>query len=79
MLLRFLLLLLTATSDLGIKFARRRGSPEYPYKEGRGFAYEPGLDHPLLVPSAGDARPGWTLDDLKMRPGLGQSAMPLHS
>jgi len=51
--------------DLGIRFARRGGSPEYPYKEGRGFAYEPGLDHPLLIPSAGDARPGWTLDDLK--------------
>lgn len=51
--------------DLGIKFARRGGAPEYPYKDGRGFAYEPGLDHPLLVPSAGDARPFWTLDDLK--------------
>ncbi|MCE9562161.1 MAG: polysaccharide deacetylase family protein [Planctomycetes bacterium] len=52
--------------DLGIKFARRGGAPEYPYKEGRGFAYEPGLDHPLLVPSAGDSRPTWTLDDLKV-------------
>jgi peptidoglycan/xylan/chitin deacetylase (PgdA/CDA1 family) len=51
--------------DLGIKFARRGGSPEFPYKEGRGFAFEPGLDHPLLVPSAGDARPGWTLEDFK--------------
>src|SRR5205085_9188052 len=51
--------------DLGIKFARRGGSPEYPYKEGRGFAYEPGLDHALLVPSAGDARPAWALDDFK--------------
>ena len=51
--------------DLGIKFARRGGSPEYPYKEGRGFAYEPGLDHPLLVPTAGDARPTWSLADLK--------------
>jgi peptidoglycan/xylan/chitin deacetylase (PgdA/CDA1 family) len=50
---------------LGIKFARRGGAPEYPYDEGRGFAYEPGLDHPLLIPSAGDARPGWTLDDFK--------------
>jgi peptidoglycan/xylan/chitin deacetylase (PgdA/CDA1 family) len=50
---------------LGIKFARRGGSPEYPYDQGRGFAYEPGLDHPLLIPSAGDARPGWTLDDFK--------------
>ncbi len=50
---------------LGIRFARRGGSPEYPYDKGRGFAYEPGLDHPLLIPSAGDARPGWTLDDFK--------------
>lgn len=51
--------------DLGVKFARRGGAPEHPYKDGLGFAYEPGLDHPLLVPSAGDARPHWTLDDLK--------------
>jgi peptidoglycan/xylan/chitin deacetylase (PgdA/CDA1 family) len=49
----------------GIKFARRGGGPEYPYKEGRGFAFEPGLDHPLLIPSAGDARPAWGLDDFK--------------
>jgi peptidoglycan/xylan/chitin deacetylase (PgdA/CDA1 family) len=49
----------------GIKFARRGGEPEYPYKEGRGFAYEPGRDHPLLIPSAGDARPDWTLEDFK--------------
>src|SRR5262249_57054172 len=49
----------------GIRFARRGGAPERPYKDGRGFAYEPGLDHPLLVPSAGDARPHWGLDDLK--------------
>lgn len=51
--------------DLGIRFARRGGSPEYPYKEGRGFAYEPGKDHPLLIPSAGDARPAWKLADFK--------------
>jgi hypothetical protein len=56
---------LAILKDLGIRFARRGGSPEYPYKEGRGFAFEPGLDHPLLIPSAGDARPGWTLDDFK--------------
>jgi peptidoglycan/xylan/chitin deacetylase (PgdA/CDA1 family) len=55
--------------DLGIRFARRGGSPEYPYKEGKGFAYEPGLDHPLLIPSAGDARPAWTLDDFKRAVG----------
>lgn len=47
----------------GILFARRGGAPEYPYAEGRGFAFEPGMDHPLLIPSAGDARPKWTLPD----------------
>jgi len=51
--------------ELGIKFARRGGAPEFPYQEGKGFAYEPGLDHPLLIPSAGDARPGWTFDDFR--------------
>lgn len=48
----------------GIQVARRGGLPEYPYQSGRGFAYEPGLDHPLLIPSAGDARPDWELNDL---------------
>lgn len=48
----------------GIRFARRGGVPEYPYEAGKGFAYEPGKDHPLLVPSAGDARPGWSLEKL---------------
>lgn len=47
----------------GIVFARRGGSPEFDYREGRGFAYEPGRDHPLLIPSAGDARPDWHLED----------------
>src|ERR1051326_1190079 len=50
---------------LGIRFARRGGAPEHPYDWGRGFAYEPGIDHPLFVPSGGDARPDWTLDDFK--------------
>src|SRR5262249_53841960 len=49
----------------GVQFARRGGAPEYPYEAGRGFAYEPGRDHPLLIPSAGDARPTWTLDDFR--------------
>jgi peptidoglycan/xylan/chitin deacetylase (PgdA/CDA1 family) len=49
----------------GIQFARRGGAPEYPYDKGRGFPYEPGLDHPLLIPSAGDARPDWTLADFQ--------------
>ena len=51
--------------ELGIRFARLGGAPEYPYEGGRGFAFEPGLDHPLLIPSAGDARPDWMLEDFK--------------
>lgn len=50
--------------DHGIQFARRGGVPEYPYEKGEGFAFEPGKDHPLLLPSAGDSRPDWSLDDL---------------
>jgi peptidoglycan/xylan/chitin deacetylase (PgdA/CDA1 family) len=49
----------------GIRFARRGGEPEVPYERGGGVAFEPGVDHPLLVPTAGDARPTWTLDNLK--------------
>jgi len=60
---------LPVLKDLGIRFARRGGSPEHPYKDGRGFAFEPGKDHPLLLPSAGDARPTWTLEDLKLAVG----------
>jgi peptidoglycan/xylan/chitin deacetylase (PgdA/CDA1 family) len=56
---------LAILKELGIRFARRGGAPEHPYEWGHGFAYEPGLDHPLLIPSAGDARPDWTLDDFK--------------
>jgi peptidoglycan/xylan/chitin deacetylase (PgdA/CDA1 family) len=51
--------------ELGIRFARRGGAPEHPYDWGRGFAYEPGADHPLLIPTAGDARPDWTIEDFK--------------
>jgi peptidoglycan/xylan/chitin deacetylase (PgdA/CDA1 family) len=50
---------------LGFRFARRGGEPERSYAGGGGVAYEPGRDHPLLIPSAGDARPAWTLDDFK--------------
>jgi peptidoglycan/xylan/chitin deacetylase (PgdA/CDA1 family) len=56
---------LAILKDHGIRFARRGGSPEYAYKDGQGIAYEPYLDHPLLVPTTGDARPTWVLDDLK--------------
>jgi peptidoglycan/xylan/chitin deacetylase (PgdA/CDA1 family) len=51
--------------ELGIRFARRGGAPEHPYEKGNGVAYEPGADHPLLIPSAGDARPTWTLEDFE--------------
>ena len=47
----------------GIRWARRGTEPEFPYKAGRGLPYEIGIDHPLLIPTAGDARPTWTLDD----------------
>ena len=49
----------------GIRFARRGGAPEYAYSTGKGVGYEPYLDHPLLIPSAGDSRPTWTLADFK--------------
>lgn len=49
----------------GIRFARRGGEPEVPYKLGGGIPYSPDEDHPLLIPSAGDGRPDWTLEDLK--------------
>jgi peptidoglycan/xylan/chitin deacetylase (PgdA/CDA1 family) len=60
---RYSLESLAALRELGIQFARRGGAPEYPYDAGRGWAYEPSLDHPLLIPSAGDARPNWTQAD----------------
>lgn len=49
----------------GMTFARRGGSPEYPYQLGRGVAYEPGVDHPLLIPSIVDARPFWKLQNFR--------------
>lgn len=51
--------------ELGFRYARRGGAPEHPYEWGNGFAYEPGRDHPLLLPSAGDARPDWSLADFQ--------------
>ncbi len=56
---------LPVLETLGFRFARRGGAPEYPYEEGNGVAYEPGRDHPLLLPTTGDARPFWTLENLK--------------
>jgi protein-S-isoprenylcysteine O-methyltransferase Ste14/peptidoglycan/xylan/chitin deacetylase (PgdA/CDA1 family) len=61
----FALEALDPLAEMGFRFARRGGEPEWPYKDGRGVAYEPGRDHPLLIPTAGDARPAWTLEDFK--------------
>jgi peptidoglycan/xylan/chitin deacetylase (PgdA/CDA1 family) len=47
----------------GYKFARRGGAPEFPYERGDGLAYDPAQDHRLLIPSAGDARPDWALEN----------------
>lgn len=49
----------------GIRFARRGGAPEFDYPLGKGFAFEPGADHPLRIPTAGDARPAWEFKDFK--------------
>ena len=50
----------------GIIWARRGNIPEYGGgDDGRGFGYEPGKDDPLLIPSAGIALPGWTIEDFK--------------
>lgn len=51
--------------ELGFHFARRGGQPEHEYGTGRGVAYDPGEDDPLLVPTTGDARPDWSLDDVR--------------
>jgi len=51
--------------ELGFIWARRGGAPEFPYEDGRGSAFESGKDSTRLLPSAGDARPHWSLDDFK--------------
>jgi peptidoglycan/xylan/chitin deacetylase (PgdA/CDA1 family) len=62
---------LPVLQQAGIRFARRGGEPEVPYALGGGVAYQPGADHPLLVPTTGDARPDWTLENLKRALALG--------
>ena len=47
----------------GYRLARRGGAPEFPYEGGQGVAFDPRKHDPLSIPSAGDARPAWTLDD----------------
>ncbi len=59
-------------AQAGIRYARRGTEPELPYEAGRGLPYQPGLDHPLLIPTAGDARPTWTIDNLVRAVRLGR-------
>ena len=47
--------------DRDYRFARRGMQPETPYGAIHpGPAYDPGRYHPLLIPTTGDAYPGWT-------------------
>ena len=56
---------LPVLKELGILWARRGVQPEFAYETGRGIPYEPLHDHPLLLPTTGDARPDWKLEDLQ--------------
>lgn len=54
-------------TEKNYQFARRGVGPEH--KDGgkgaRGPAYDPKIDHPLLVPTTGYAGPDWGMEDLK--------------
>lgn len=60
-----------ALDDVGFLFARRGVRPEY--QDGgqgsRGPAYDPEVDHPLLIPSTGYDGPDWNMEDLKWAVG----------
>ena len=49
--------------ERGYRFARRGGAPEFAYEGGQGIAFDPRKHEPLSIPSAGDARPAWKLED----------------
>jgi peptidoglycan/xylan/chitin deacetylase (PgdA/CDA1 family) len=49
--------------EKGYRFARRGGVAEFPYEGGQGVAFDFRKHDLLSIPSAGDARPAWTLDD----------------
>jgi peptidoglycan/xylan/chitin deacetylase (PgdA/CDA1 family) len=57
-------------SNEGYAFARRGVGPEIEGEEGyfeggRGLLYEPTIDHPRLIPSAGISGPGWAFEDFR--------------
>ncbi len=57
---------LTALRNRGYAFARRGMQPEIEYGEiVPGPLYAPNAHDPLLIPTAGDAYPSWTLDHFK--------------
>ena len=50
----------------GYRFARRGMQPEVPYGAIQpGPLFDPRAHHPLLIPTAGDAYPDWTLEAFK--------------
>ena len=51
--------------EKGYLFARRGVAPEFPDsgKGARGPAYDPGDDHPLLIPCTGYSGPDWGFED----------------
>ena len=53
-------------AEKGYIFARRGVFPEFHYdtEGGRGPAYDPAVDHPLLIPTTGFSGPHWGFDDL---------------
>jgi len=53
--------------ELGYKFARRGEQPEAHYGTLEvGATYDPKRNHPLLIPTTGDAYPNWSLEHLKL-------------
>ncbi len=53
-------------AEKGYMFARRGVSPENPDpgRGARGRAYDPQVDHPLLIPTTGYTGPDWHFEDL---------------
>ena len=62
------LMVVEVLMEKGYLFARRGIQPEYEdpgYGHGaRGWAYDPKIDHPLLIPTTGYAGPYWKFEDL---------------
>ena len=52
--------------ERGFHFARRGSEPKYSSNMtgGRGPAYDPKQDHPLLIPTTGASGPDWHFEDL---------------